>query len=524
MKEICGVEDEDELMDILTVEPDLLFKALFDNLYTDYVAFRSLDNATLPLLWHEGTDVADGLGARMRSPEQVAERLDQLQWFGRGGFTYDSDLINRRIVIVTDKYEYVYREKYKRAFLQTDCSLMCAYARVLEHIREGRGCIRLLVDSHPLFGRNQEAIGQRSSYARVLAASNNAVDSYTFGLFLDGMQVLVKEYSRVVSTALPPPRLPTSALYCFVRTMFTNDGLALATLKNLYRHLQSIPVATPDSTAVSGMRVVPDEATKDILYLSVVADVVALLLAAADEWAEMSPVAIPVELGRRCVYSAFEDVIFDYVVLERRIIERSYDEGLSRWISKSRSTDPHKDPAGFVPAVADGRRRESVSSVRSGYSQQYQQQQQQRTNVGDSIRLVNFRQRQQQMEEYKVRVLKVLESKLKINLPPEMLNSESEVEKAEEVGEGGGELSKGGAVNSLGVSGMRREERKRRISSGGLNVDLHRQRKTVVGDVLWNAPVSIDLCLNMLLTNREAMDRLAVFAEAPPDMRLRKLA
>ncbi|KAJ2881505.1 hypothetical protein FB639_002602, partial [Coemansia asiatica] len=425
MKEICGVEDENELMDILNVEPDLLFKALYDNLFTDYIAFRSLDNPTPLLLWHDSADSVDSSQIRMRSPEQVAERLDQLQWFGRGCFTYDSDMINRRIVIVTDRFEYAYREKFKKAFIRTECSLMCTYARVLEHIREGRGCIRLLVDSHPLLARNQEAIDARlSSYAYVLEASGRTVDSYTFGQFLDGMQLLVKEFSRVVSMALPPPRLPTSALHCFVRTMFTGDGLALATLNNLYSHLRSIPIATPDSTAVSGMRVVPDEATKDILYLSVVADVVALLLAAADEWAEMTPVAIPVELGRRCVFSAFEDVIFDYVVLERRIIERSYDEGLSRWISKSRNADPLRDLMG-VTVTDSGRCRDSVSSVQSGNQTMYHQ----RTNTtSDSIKLVNFRQRQQQMDEYKIRVLKVLESKLKINLPPEMLNSEGQIE------------------------------------------------------------------------------------------------
>ncbi|KAJ2704187.1 F-box protein: endocytic membrane traffic, recycling ReCYcling 1 [Coemansia sp. IMI 203386] len=485
MMEICGVEDEDELMDILTVEPDLLFKALYDNLYTDYIAFRSLDNTAPQLLWHQDTDSVSGQNIRMRSPEQVAERLDQLQWFGRGGFTHDSDLINRRIVIVTDKYEYTYRDKFKKAFLQADCSLMCIYARVLEHIREGRGCIRLLVDSHPLFGRNQEVIGPGSPYAGVLEASNKTVDSYTFGQFLDGMQVLVKEYSRVVSMALPAPRLPTSTLYCFVRTMFTNDGLALVTLKNLYSHLQSIPVATADSIAVPGMRVVPDEATKDVLYLSVVADVVALLLNAADEWAEMTPVAIPVELGRRCVFSAFEDVISDYVVLERRIIERSYDEGLSRWISKSRSTDPHRDAPPNLAAI-ESRRRDSISSVRSGNLAHHARS----NNTSDSIKLVNFRQRQQQMDEYKVRVLKVLETKLKINLPPEILNNEDKsVDQTEhteqtEVGDDG-ELNNNGAVNFSAKA---------------------------------------DMCLNMVLTNREAMDRLAVFAEAPPDMRLRKLA
>ncbi|KAJ1937943.1 F-box protein: endocytic membrane traffic, recycling ReCYcling 1, partial [Kickxella alabastrina] len=363
-----------------------------------------------------------------------------------------------------------------------------------------------------------DALGADSPYARVLAASDCTSDSHSFGLFLDGLQALVEEHSHVVSLALPPPTLPASALFCFVQALFSPSGVALRTLQKLYAHLRAIPVGTFDTVSVPGTRVAPDEATKDILYLTTVAEVVALLLAAADSWAVMQPVGLPMELGRRCVFGAFEDVIGDYVQLERRIIERAYAESLGQWMMKSKERLNQLPPPSAVAAAAGilaGRidakaeaerpRRNSVSSARilGGAAGM------------ESSRTANFSQRRLQMDEYKARVLKVLEAKLGISLSSGMQ------------GIGGGSDDAEGddaGASSAKVGLTKFDAVPRRWPSGGAQTKPVHQGRTVVGEVLWNSPVSIDLCLNMVLTNRDAIDRLAVFAEAPPDMRLRKLA
>ncbi|KAJ2740865.1 F-box protein: endocytic membrane traffic, recycling ReCYcling 1 [Coemansia sp. BCRC 34301] len=476
LKQLCDVEDERELVEIMATEPDLLFKALFDNLYSDYAAFRFMDRRVPALMWSTSPP-AGGAQGTIRSPAEVAERLDQLQWFGRGLFTHDAATINQRLVVAADKFEAAFCLRFKQAFASGDCTKMRETAEVLEHIREGRGCIRILVDSHPLFSCNGALLDSR--YAQVLSASDCATNSHSFGVFLDGLQGLVEEHSRVVALALPSPTLPESALHCFVQALFGANGVALLTLQKLYAYLRAIPVLSesgssfsytlPQQHAPASLVVVPDEATKDVLYLTTVADVVALLLVAADKWSAMQPVALSTALGRRCVFSAFDDVIGDYVLLERRVIERAYGEELRQWIAN-----------GSSDAAADrGLHRDSLSSIGSS----------QAVGMGQEpvIRLVNFHQRLDQMEEYKLRVLRVLEGKLGISLSPE---------------------ENGSAV--------------RRRSSGAAVVDT--QRRTTVGSVLRSSPISIDLCLNMVLTNRDTVNRLSVFAEAPPDMRLRKLA
>ncbi|KAJ2824349.1 F-box protein: endocytic membrane traffic, recycling ReCYcling 1 [Coemansia furcata] len=485
LQQLCGVEDEKELLDIMGSEPDLLFKAIYDNLYSDYVAFRSLEHRAPTFLWDTPPHADDGKGVTIRSPAEVAGRLDQLQWFGRGQFTHDAAIINRRLVIAADKFEAAFCSRFKLAFIGGDCAGMREAAEVLEHIREGRGCIRILVDSHPLF--NCECALQGSRYAQVFTASDRATDSHSFGVFLEGLQGLIEEHARVCALALPSHTLPASALYCFVQALFGTNGVALSTLQKLYAYLRAIPVLSesgssfsytlPQQHAPSSLVVVPDEATKDVLYLTTVADVVALLLVASDKWAAMRPVALCSSLGRRCVFSAFDDVIGDYVQLERRVIERAYGEELSQWAVKAKS---HQKSASTASATTDRvLNRDSLSSVHSHTP----------STQEPAIRLVNFKQRLEQMEEYKLRVLRVLEAKLGISLPTE-------------------DTPAPGPVT-------------RRRSSGPA-VDIH--RRTTVGSVLRSSPISIDLCLNMVLTNRDAINRLSVFAEAPPDMRLRKLA
>ncbi|KAJ1950707.1 hypothetical protein EC988_004287, partial [Linderina pennispora] len=343
LREICGVEDESELLDIMASEPDLLFKAVYDDLIRDYHSFRTLENS-IAAIFRSGPNLnvpahVSQKQRIVRTPAEVAERLDQLLWFGRGQFAFDADQINRRLVVLADKFESAYRDRFRQAFVDGDCERMREFAGVLEHIREGRGCIRILVDSHPLFNCYEH---MDSRYALVLRTSDQVIDAHTFDVFLDGLQRTIHEHARVVSLALPLPTLPTSALYCFIQALFSNNGVALNTLKKLYAHLRSIPVgASPEPAARYGKptQVVPDEATKDILYLTTVADIVAQLLVASDSWSAMDPVAVPSELGRRCVFSAFDDVIQDYVQLERRIIERAYEAELSQWLTKTKA-DP----------------------------------------------------------------------------------------------------------------------------------------------------------------------------------------
>ncbi|KAJ2159677.1 F-box protein: endocytic membrane traffic, recycling ReCYcling 1 [Coemansia sp. RSA 552] len=420
VSELSGVRGEAELVEVLEAEPDLLFKALFANLHADCL--------------------------RAGRVELGAERLDQLLWFARGAFVADAARVTRRLVAAADRLEARHAGAFRRALARTDVGAMRASALALEPLRGGRACMRILVDVHPLLAQSSDV---RCVRVRGLAAAVR--DAHSFGVFLDAVQELISEHARVVELVLPPPELPASALYAFVQALFAADGrgLLLQTLERLYAHLRAIPVG--------GAGGVPDEATKDIVYLSTVASVVELLLEAAGAWARLGAAGgVPLVLGRRCVFSAFDSVIADYVQLEGRVIERAYRGELAQWVDKRRAEDD---------SLAG--RQESVGAELSAH-------------------LVNFQQRQQQMDSYKAQVLRVLEDKLGVSLPPEM------------TGEG------------------------RRRSSGAS--DHGQLRRTVVGDVLRHAPVSIDMCLNMVLTNRDTVRRLAVFAEAPPDMRLRERA
>ncbi|KAJ2521116.1 F-box protein: endocytic membrane traffic, recycling ReCYcling 1 [Coemansia sp. RSA 1939] len=548
LKQLCGVENEAEIVEIVSTEPDLLFKAVFDNLYTDYASFRSLEH-NVSAIFMQTEDESGNIARtrkRWRSPAELGERLDQLLWFGRGWFAHDAETINKRIVIAADRFEQKYHDQFKRAFISGDCVRMRYYAGILENIREGSGCLRLLVDSHPIFNCGGDLI--KSKYHKVVVDSSKVMDSHTFDVFLDGMQDVIEEHACVVAAALPPPGLPVSALYHFVGSLFGDRegrGLAVATLRRLFAYLRSIPVADTshvliemddsvygagrsDKEAVNKTRqAVPDEATKDILYLTTVANVVSLLLVASDKWTRMKPVSIPSELGRRCVYSAFTDVIDDYAQLERRIIERAYGQELDQWAAKVKTrmelaAGSSSFPSSHLTAAASVG---GASGVHGGADETVLLA----PGPKDSMRLVNFRHRQQQMDEYKGRVLKVLGAKLDISLPPDMVGAGSgddgttNTSNNKDSQHGKQALEDTQEQKIIAQKTRRRSSASQSGNGGGIG-DIAPPRRTVVGDVLWNAPISIDLCLNMVLTNRDAIDRLAVFTEAPPDMRLRRSA
>ncbi|KAJ2465736.1 F-box protein: endocytic membrane traffic, recycling ReCYcling 1 [Coemansia sp. RSA 2322] len=307
-------------------------------------------------------------------------------------------------------------------FARGDCAGMQRAARVLEHIRDGRACIDVLAAAHPLVGSARE---MPARYARVADAGARVTDSQSLGAFLDALHAVIGEHARVAALALPPPALPASALLGFVRALFAPRGLALRTLQQLYAHLRAVPVVAhvTQAAAVRSAVVAPDAAAKDVLFLETVAGAVAQLLAAARAWAAMRPVAVDAALGRRCVFAAFDDVIADYVQLERRVLGRAYAAALAQWTA---ATPP--------PPVGSSR---------------------------SAPRAASFQQRLHAIEELKQRVLRVAEG-----------------------------AEKRGAAE----------------------------------DVLPHAPLSIDLCVDLLLANRDAVARLAVFAAAPPDMALRRLA
>ncbi|KAJ1847987.1 F-box protein: endocytic membrane traffic, recycling ReCYcling 1 [Coemansia sp. RSA 2708] len=442
---LSGVDGEAAVLELVRLEPDLVFKAVYAELIGDYSAFARADRCVPALAW-----AGDG---RLRGARSAAERLDQLLWFARGRFTGAADAANRRLVAAADAFEAAHLARFKRALVAGDRAQMRRCALVLAGIRDGRACVRVLVDAHPLFNG-----APAPRYSAVLDAGARVADAHTFDAFLGALHSVIAEHARVVAAVLPVPALQESALHAFVQALFASpagsgsgSGVALGALRRLYAHLRAIPVADQISRGERGL---PDAATRDIVYLSTVASVVSLVLDKADAWAQMPHVRLPRELGRRCVFAAFDGVIDEYVLLERRVIERAYEGEVAQWAARAA--------------------RDSVAAAEAAAADA-------------AARLVNFRQRQQQLDEYRDRVLLVLQDRLQITLE--------------------GSSSNGG-------------KRPRRRSSASHEAP----RRTVVGDVLGYAPISIDLCLNMVLTNRDTIERLAVFAEAPPDMRLREKA
>ncbi|KAJ2339606.1 hypothetical protein GGF43_006611, partial [Coemansia sp. RSA 2618] len=164
LERICGVRGEAAVLGLVAGEPDLVFKAVFDDLIADYSAFGTCARS-VPGLVH-------GCGG-VRGARAVAERLDQLLWFARGRFTRDADAANARLVAAADRFEAEYRAQFTRAFLQGDCARMQGCAHVLAGIRDGRACTRVLVDAHPLFA------GGGGACAAVLALGARATDAHS---------------------------------------------------------------------------------------------------------------------------------------------------------------------------------------------------------------------------------------------------------------------------------------------------------------------------------------------------------
>ncbi|KAJ2710106.1 F-box protein: endocytic membrane traffic, recycling ReCYcling 1, partial [Coemansia spiralis] len=392
LRRISGVDGEDELAALVTSEPDLVFKALYDDMSRDFCAMRTASRAVPPLV---------GAGDAC----QVATRLDQLLWFGRARLCHNSAAANRRLVAAADRFEELYRSRFVAALAAGDTDAMCAAARVLACLREGRGCIGILADAHPLF----HSAGADERCARLWRAAEGVQGTGAFAEFLGGLQELLEEHVRIVQRALPPGWMRASAVFCFVEKAFAAQGVGRVAVQHACRAQCS---------------------NDDDVYLSTVSGVVGQLLTAADEWERLA--AVPQAYGRRCVFGALAGVVAEYMEREQRAIERRYDADVAQWAAKEGAA------LHTAPEPREARR-------------------------------VNFEQQQEQMDEYKARVLSVLDAKLG-------------------TGAAGGD-----------------------------------PRRTVVGDVM-RASISIDLCLNMLLANRDAVARLAVLATAPPDARLQARA
>ncbi|KAJ1720699.1 F-box protein: endocytic membrane traffic, recycling ReCYcling 1 [Coemansia erecta] len=278
--------------------------------------------------------------------------------------------------------------------------------------RRMRTCARVL--GHLGEGRACIGVMQTAALAACSAGlfehARAAKDASAFGVFLGRLHAAVAAHARAVSHALPPPWLPAAALTQFVRSLFAADGVARAAVQ----------------TVCAGLLAQGSDAA----YLQGVGSVVAQLLRATAQWGGLRPVGVAPADARRCVYAAFDGVIDEYVGRERRVVERANAELLERWAERA--------GGGGGP--------------------------------GESARLVDFEQRQRQIDEYRARVLRAMD-------------------------EAQAQAQAQGAA-----------------------------RRTVVGELVRGAPVSIGTCLNMVLANREAVGRLAVFADAPADMRLGRLA
>ncbi|KAJ2789311.1 hypothetical protein H4R21_006772, partial [Coemansia helicoidea] len=296
----------------------------------------------------------------------------------------------------------LYRARFVAALVAGDPDAMCAGARVLACVREGRGCIGILADAHPLFG----GPGADARCAQLWQAAESVQDTGAFGAFLGGVRELFEGHVRIVQRALPPGWMRVSAAYCFVEKAFAAQGVGRVAVQQACR-------AQPS----------------DDVYLSTVSGVVGQLLAAADGWERLA--AVPQAHGRRCVFGALAGVMGEYVGREVRAIERRYDADVEQWAAKEGAA------LHAAPEPREARR-------------------------------VNFEQQRQQMDDYRTRVLSVLDAKLGADAGSDT-------------------------------------------------------RRTVVGDVV-HAPIGVDLCLNMLLANRDAVARLAVVATAAPDPQLRALA
>ncbi|PIA15712.1 hypothetical protein COEREDRAFT_9180 [Coemansia reversa NRRL 1564] len=430
LAELGGIETDTAAVALLATEPDVLFKAVYAELNGDYCAL----GCGSPIV-----RLALNSAGRLRSARALAQRLDQLQWFGQAHFSSDSEQLNRRLAALTERFEREYERQFSSALAASNCEQTQHTSRVLSELHEGRGCVEILVNAHPLFNNDSTA------YEHVRQTSRNVRDPHTFDVFLEALQATIAEHARVAGRVLAPDtQLPAAAVECFVARLFGDNGLARTTLQKLHEHVRTAPVGTDDQ----GRDAVPDAATRDLLYLSTVASVVGRLLAAADVWTQLQPVGVSLARGRRCVFAAFDDVMADYVLLERRVLEHSYAAELAL-----------RADAAVVDRAAEPRLSPDL--------------------------------RQQQMDEYCRRVLGVAEERLGMRVGDGEANEEQ----------------------------VRLADALASTADPGSTVEA--PRRTVVGTALQNAPISIDLCLNMVLTNRDAVARVAVFAA---DMRLRKQA
>ncbi|KAJ1850117.1 hypothetical protein LPJ73_003603, partial [Coemansia sp. RSA 2703] len=239
---LCGVGEASELASAVAETPDLVFKAVFDELHATYAAFRG--------------DAWVRLVRGGRAPWAVAERLDQLRWLGQALPTADASLINRRIDMAVARLEHAYVRAFRRALVRGDAQGMRSCARVLGHLGGG-ACIGVL-----------QTAALAACSADLFTHARGAHDAAAFGVFLDRLHVTVAAHARAAHRALPS-WLPSAALAQFVHVLFAPEGAAYVAVQTVCAALQ--PVG-------------------DAEYLHGVYDVAMRLLQATARWSSLRPV------------------------------------------------------------------------------------------------------------------------------------------------------------------------------------------------------------------------------------------
>ncbi|KAJ1920826.1 F-box protein: endocytic membrane traffic, recycling ReCYcling 1 [Mycoemilia scoparia] len=506
------ITDESILTDMLSTHSYEIFASIHEVLIGDYVDL-GLTNNPIPSIYltcntktaamlenaesspkqPSSTGYAHQGKFCLRDPADMAVRLDQLLWFSKGNFLPNSEVINRRLFALVRRFETHYTTLFERTYDAKDSKSTKEICRVLQNLREGRCCIQYLLSVNPLVSSNYL---DTTDYQEIISLAKCAKDVESFEEFVSLLSRQLESNSVIFGTYLPSPRLPAGAMCALLDIVFKPSGIVYQAFRNLFYHLQ-VSLEQPikahsradsviESSQTISRKVAP--ADHDAVYIGTIYSTIKSILAEAEAWAVMKPISIPLSVSKHHIFSIYEAVICDYTSAEISKLRDLYGRELDRWALKLQ----HVEELFSEPQAShSSRATKDTDTHHGGYYKN---------------RMINFQKHIKDMENYKYNVLDVFKNQIGITLDIkalERLTDSSRVMTSKIIGE-----------IIANVDPSQNSDDSKPATPGFDSL----------GDVLVRCPISVDLCLNMLIPNRDSVSRISVFANAPPSLKLRHIA
>ncbi|PVU97689.1 hypothetical protein BB561_000389 [Smittium simulii] len=154
-----GINDANDLKEIVSADPLLLFCHIFKEFHKDYLLFTKYSNQ-ISILYKFIEVKTD-----KKKLVDFGQRLEQLLWFGRGSFYHDYKTINWNLYKTADFFEKKCLYILEKSIEVKDLQTAHVYAHVLSVYKCGTLYVNMYLESNPLVlaGSNLELMGFENS-------------------------------------------------------------------------------------------------------------------------------------------------------------------------------------------------------------------------------------------------------------------------------------------------------------------------------------------------------------------------